>query len=120
MMVTMQATAFTAASPSALAIAAPPPELPSPPGASRGISISSTTTARSWSSRTANVARPCLDPDSPRSWRTCIATAVEERARPPFFFFFRVCEEEEVGKKEEKFVLQHSQKKKKKRNSKLK
>lgn len=43
-----------------VAILAMPPELPEGSGASSGMSISSTTTARSWNSSTLNVARPCL------------------------------------------------------------
>lgn len=49
-----------------------PPEAPSGLGASRGMSMSSTTTARSWSSSTEKVARPNLDPVSPRSASTCV------------------------------------------------
>jgi hypothetical protein len=37
-----------------------PPVLPDGSGARSGMSISSTTTARSWNSSTLNVARPCL------------------------------------------------------------
>ena len=50
-------------------------------GARSGMSMSRTTTAKSWNSRTENVARPCFALDYPRSWRTWSATAVEDKAR---------------------------------------
>mmetsp|Transcript_2577 Transcript_2577/g.7681 ORF Transcript_2577/g.7681 Transcript_2577/m.7681 type:complete len:294 (-) Transcript_2577:1468-2349(-) len=78
----MHSTAFTAATPRALLMVAKPTAAPSW-GASRGMSISSTTTARSWNSSTLKAARPCRDPVSARSASTCMATAVEDRARPP-------------------------------------
>mmetsp|Transcript_14056 Transcript_14056/g.34679 ORF Transcript_14056/g.34679 Transcript_14056/m.34679 type:complete len:342 (+) Transcript_14056:747-1772(+) len=83
MIPTMHTTALTAASPSALAILAMPPDDPSGAGASRGMSISSTTTARSCSSSTEKVARPWRDPISPRSSSTWMATAVEDMASDP-------------------------------------
>mmetsp|Transcript_5667 Transcript_5667/g.15870 ORF Transcript_5667/g.15870 Transcript_5667/m.15870 type:complete len:576 (-) Transcript_5667:1185-2912(-) len=83
MMIAMHTTALTAAIPRAVPISAmltcPPPGL----GASSGISIRRATTAKSCSSSTEKVARPCRLPLSPRSCSTCRATAVEERAMAP-------------------------------------
>jgi hypothetical protein len=56
---------------------------PSPPVARRGTNMRSTTTARSWKRRIANVARPCLEPVSDRSCMIFITTAVLERASAP-------------------------------------
>lgn len=53
-----------------LAILAMPPELPDGSGASSGMSISSTTTARSWNSSTLKVARPCLHTQRKRAHST--------------------------------------------------
>mmetsp|Transcript_4118 Transcript_4118/g.9301 ORF Transcript_4118/g.9301 Transcript_4118/m.9301 type:complete len:342 (+) Transcript_4118:799-1824(+) len=76
---TARTPAFTRASPMALL----PPAAPGACGASSGTSMSSTTTARSWNSRTLNVIRPWRSVVSPRSPRTCIATAVELSASAP-------------------------------------
>mmetsp|Transcript_39679 Transcript_39679/g.71201 ORF Transcript_39679/g.71201 Transcript_39679/m.71201 type:complete len:242 (-) Transcript_39679:1252-1977(-) len=82
-MTVMQTTALMPAMPSAFPISPRPTEPPSGLGASRGMSISSATTARSCSRRTEKVARPWRDPLSPRSCSTWSATAVEDSAMAP-------------------------------------
>mmetsp|Transcript_2410 Transcript_2410/g.4858 ORF Transcript_2410/g.4858 Transcript_2410/m.4858 type:complete len:432 (+) Transcript_2410:1101-2396(+) len=85
MMLAMHTIAFMDANPIALAIRISPsaPAAPSVPGASRGISIKSTTTARSCKSKTLNAALPCREPVSPLSCNTCIPMAVVDNANPP-------------------------------------
>mmetsp|Transcript_27210 Transcript_27210/g.59449 ORF Transcript_27210/g.59449 Transcript_27210/m.59449 type:complete len:229 (-) Transcript_27210:4726-5412(-) len=82
-MAKMHTTALTAAVPRAWAILAMPPVAPSGLGASRGISMSSTTTARSCSSSTEKMALPWKEPISPLSSSTWMPTAVELMARAP-------------------------------------
>mmetsp|Transcript_11596 Transcript_11596/g.48751 ORF Transcript_11596/g.48751 Transcript_11596/m.48751 type:complete len:284 (-) Transcript_11596:774-1625(-) len=80
-MATMEITALMAANTSARAMVAS--ELPESEGASSGMSMSSTTTARSCSSSTENAALPCLLWLSPRSLSTCSTTAVDDSASAP-------------------------------------
>ncbi len=97
---TMAATAMVAAGaataaahPRALLMVAKPTAAPSW-GASRGMSISSTTTARSWNSSTLKVARPWRDPVSALSASTCPPHShppLFQRGRTSFAGYVRKC-----------------------------
>ena len=78
-MVTMAALVLTIALSKDAPIAV---RLPLSGPANSGTSMNTNTTVKSWNRSTEKVARPCRLADSPLSASTCMATAVEENARP--------------------------------------